>query len=222
MKEIWKALSGYEGIYEISNYGKVRSLDRYVMRTDGVRNFKKGKLLTHTLNGDGYPIVHLSKDGKSIRICVHILVAREFVANPNNLPEVNHIDFDRKNCRYDNLEWVTHHQNILHTIKAGRHISCDICGSKNPNYRNDTLKNFYATHPEEKAKLSRPGGQNGRAKPVSLIEPCGIVTSHKCMLDCADYMIAQGYVTNGSRAFVANKIGEALKKGTTYKNCQLQ
>ena len=220
MNKIWKPVSGFEGIYEVSNMGDVRSLDRYVLRSDGIKQFKKGVALTHTINQDGYPTVHLSKDGMSKRIAVHILVATEFVDNPNNCPEVNHIDFNRANCKWDNLEWVTHRDNILHTIKAGRHICNDICGEKNPNYKNTTLKEYYANHPEDKMKLARPGKQNGRALPVTLIEPDGTCTHFDYMAECGRYLIEKGYSSAKDPDSVAYRINIARKNNTSYLNCQ--
>lgn len=222
MNEIWKQLLDYEGIYEISNLGNVRSVDRYVTRSDGAIQFKKGRTLTHTLNQDGYPTVHLSKHGNSVLICVHILVARMFVDNPNNYPEVNHIDFNRANCNADNLEWVTHKQNIIYTINAGRHICNDICGEKNPNYQNKTLKNYYASRPEEKMKLSRPGKQNGRATPVTLIEPNGTETQFDYMAECAKYLYECNYTKSNDFNSVACHISKARRFGKSYLNCQFK
>ena len=219
MKKEWKPIEGYEGYYEVSNYGEVKSLERKVERCDGVITTVKEKMLVHTPNSDGYPTVHLSKDGNSQRIAVHILVARAFVTNPNGYKEVNHLDFDRTNCRSDNLEWIDHGDNVRYTIAAGRHICNDIYGEKNPNYRNTTLKKFYAEHPEERMKLARPGAQNGRCVPVTLIEPSGKKTDFRYMGECARYMINEGYTKAKDINSITDQIRNAMKMGKKYKGC---
>ena len=77
MRVIWKDVEGYEGYYQVSNDGQVKSLDRYITRSDGVVYFRKGKPMVQNLNTDGYPTVHLSRDRKGERISVHILVAKK-------------------------------------------------------------------------------------------------------------------------------------------------
>ena len=130
MEEIWKDIEGYEGIYQVSNLGRVRSLDRLVpaacalSKGNQVVNYlRKGKILTGHwagTKGNEYKYVGLSKDDKPKYLRVHRLVAKAFVPNPDNLPEVNHIDEDKSNNRADNLEWVTRIQNEHHGTKIER------------------------------------------------------------------------------------------------------
>lgn len=101
IKEIWKPVVGYEGLYEISSFGRVRSLDR----VDCKNNRRKGIVLVPNKRKGEYRSVSLSKDGKSKSHSVHILVAQSFIPNPNNLPMVNHKDEDPSNNRVENLEW---------------------------------------------------------------------------------------------------------------------
>lgn len=96
--EIWLPISGYEGLYEVSNFGRIRSLFRY-------------KKVLHPSNTNGYATVELWKDKVRKRIGVHRLVALAFVSNPNGKPFVNHKDETRNNNNADNLEWVTHIEN---------------------------------------------------------------------------------------------------------------
>lgn len=104
--EIWKDVVGYEGYYEVSNLGNVRSVTRV----------KKGKQLKPIERRHGYLAVQLHGKGGNERgfkaFSIHRLVAEAFISNPNNYPEVNHIDEDKSNNRVDNLEWVTHKQNM--------------------------------------------------------------------------------------------------------------
>lgn len=103
--EIWKNIKDYEGLYQVSNLGRVKSMDRIITRKDGISQFRKGIIKTPKINSDGYHTVTLSKNGNNKTLGIHILVARHYIPNPENKSEVNHIDFNRKNNRVDNLEW---------------------------------------------------------------------------------------------------------------------
>lgn len=91
--------------YEVSNLGNVRSLDRYVVSSNGRRRFIKGKMRTPILDKDGYLLVSLWKDGKGGMFKIHRLVCTAFLPNPNNLPIINHRDENPANNTLDNLEW---------------------------------------------------------------------------------------------------------------------
>ena len=105
IEEIWRPVVGYEGLYEVSNTGRVRSLDRYV-KGKGYR-LHKGKVLSPIKNKDGYLTVNLCCNGKIQHKTIHRLVIQTFIPNPDNLPEVNHLDEDKTNNSVDNLEWCT-------------------------------------------------------------------------------------------------------------------
>lgn len=108
--EIWKPVVGYEELYEVSNFGRVKSLDKLVEHgrwKDGSTALKKGKLLSARDNGHGYLAVHLTNCRKTKDFYVHRLVALAFLENPDNLPEVNHIDENKYNNCLDNLEWCS-------------------------------------------------------------------------------------------------------------------
>lgn len=110
--EIWKPIAGYEGLYEVSNLGQVRSLPR--------KNVKGG-IKSPTETKWGYLICPLWKNGKAKHCSVHRLVAEAFIPNPENKPTVNHIDCNRKNNRADNLEWATQSENVRHSVKLGHY-----------------------------------------------------------------------------------------------------
>ena len=103
--EIWKDIENYEGLYQVSNFGRVRSLDRVVRRNKGF-GLCKGRVLKPRLPA-GYCQVSLCKQNNVSQFLVHRLVAEAFVPNPDNLPQVNHKDEVKTNNRADNLEWCT-------------------------------------------------------------------------------------------------------------------
>ena len=104
---MYKAINGYEGIYEVNELGKIRSIDRIVECKDGSTRKRKGKELKLQIDKDGYYIVTLRKNGVAKTWGVHRLVAEAFLPNPNNLPQVHHKNHDTKDNRIQNLVWVT-------------------------------------------------------------------------------------------------------------------
>ena len=96
--EEWRDIEGYEGLYQVSSNGRVRSLDRYV-KNKGKLDFRKGKILTTSNRKNGYLSVSLSKDGVITTHSVHRLVATAFIPNPNNSPMINHRDENPSNNR---------------------------------------------------------------------------------------------------------------------------
>lgn len=104
-EEIWKPVVGYEGLYEVSSYGRVRSLDRYVRYKSNGYRLHRGRILTGSINRDGYIMCHIRTNEVSKYYLVHRLVAEAFIPNPYNLPEVNHLDEVKTNNRVENLEW---------------------------------------------------------------------------------------------------------------------
>lgn len=106
MQEIWKDVKGYENIYQISNLGNVRSLDRIVNCNGGTR-LVKGKSLSRCNRGNGYLFVTFGKRGKQHNMDIHRMVASAFIPNPNNYEQVNHKDEIKTNNIATNLEWCT-------------------------------------------------------------------------------------------------------------------
>jgi len=115
MKEIYKTIEGYEGYYQISNFGNIKSLQRLIKRNNGTDMILVEKVLKSNSNGVGYQIINLRKEGKRKSYLIHRLVAEEFLNNPEGLSQVNHIDKDSTNNRLDNLEWCTAKYNIKHS-----------------------------------------------------------------------------------------------------------
>ena len=118
--EIWKPISGYEGVYEVSNLGRVRSCDRFVVCNDGRKYKRKGKVLHQSYDANKYYKVALCKNGKQKNFSVHRLVAQAFLPNPENKEQVNHKDETRTNNRVENLEWATTSENINYGTRNER------------------------------------------------------------------------------------------------------
>lgn len=108
--EEFRNVHGYEGLYEISNTGIVRSVERKVETSKGIRIYKS-KILNPGIQKSGYLYVTLSKEGKSRTFRVHRLVAEAFIPNPNNLSDVDHIDENKNNNSVENLRWLSHKEN---------------------------------------------------------------------------------------------------------------
>lgn len=120
--EIWKPISDYESLYEVSNFGNVKSLN--------YNHTGKSKNLSLKHHRSGYLTVTLCKDGVNKNKSVHILVAKAFIKNPNCYPCVNHIDGNKSNNTASNLEWVTYSQNTRHAINTGLRADCNTRGLK--------------------------------------------------------------------------------------------
>ena len=113
-KEIWKNIKGYEGLYQISNYGKVKSLERYYFSGmyNAIKKYQNENIRKTEKSKNGYLRVTLSKNGKLKKYSIHRLVAETFIPNPNNLLQVNHIDENKENNYYKNLEWCDSEYNV--------------------------------------------------------------------------------------------------------------
>ena len=109
MKEIWKDIKGYEGLYQVSNLGRIKRLKH--------KRFDRNQILPERLvkvsypKNNWYPYVSLCKNGKYVSKCIHRLVASAFIPNPNNYPVINHKDGNKQNNAIDNLEWCSYSHN---------------------------------------------------------------------------------------------------------------
>lgn len=109
-QEIWKDIKGYEGLYQVSNLGRVKSLERNIKGRRGITRIKE-KILNLVQDKDGYFIVTLCNNGKQKTCKVHRLVGETFIKNPNNFPQINHKDENKQNNKVSNLEFCTQKYN---------------------------------------------------------------------------------------------------------------
>lgn len=121
-KEIWIDIQGYEGLYQISNIGRVKSLERLSKFNNSV-GLKKEKILKPFKDSKGYYRIKLSKNAIESTKKIHRLVAFAFLDNLENKPEVNHINGIKDDNRFDNLEWVTSSENTIHALNNNLKIS---------------------------------------------------------------------------------------------------
>jgi len=114
--EIWKPVVGYEGLYEVSSLGKIKSMDRFIY-------WKKIKWIPRKVNIDTnwYNSIVLAKNKVYSRIRFHRIVAQAFIQNPENKPDVNHIDWNKNNNSVNNLEWTTKSENHIHSRRILKH-----------------------------------------------------------------------------------------------------
>lgn len=116
MKEIWKDIKNYEGLYQVSNLGRIKSLARKVKTKNGYYQGYNEKILKNGTNGNKYYIVVLCKNCITNPQLVHRIVAETFIPNPENKPCVDHIDTDIHNNCVNNLKWCTQKENCLNPI----------------------------------------------------------------------------------------------------------
>ena len=118
--EVWKDIRDYEGLYQASNLGRMRSLDRWVSSKNGSMQFIKGRILKLLNHNQGYLSVGLCKNNKVKTSLVHRIIAETFLPNSDNLPCVNHKDEDKTNNNVNNLEWCNSEYNNAYGTRTER------------------------------------------------------------------------------------------------------
>lgn len=219
IKEIWKSIQGYENYYEVSNLGRVKSLKRNVYKKDGsILYRKKEKIKTSKTTTDGYKAVTLSVDGIDKTFSVHSLVANAFIKRPitDSILEINHKDTNRANNSYNNLEWVTHKNNISYSANLGHYKGRN--GANNPNFGNHVLHDRYKSNPElAKEKLARPGLQNGRCRKISVYDGNVQICSFGYIGDCACWLKDMKNLKANPNS-IRQSICTAIKNNRPYHN----
>lgn len=137
--ETWKDVENYVGYYQISNNGRIRSLDRVSINKDGIKRILKGKIMNPAIGPHGYYTICLRKKGLRETARIHRLVAVEFIENPNNLPIINHKNEIKTDNRVENLEWASYAYNVnygtsLERMKRTRKENGIGVGKNHPRY----------------------------------------------------------------------------------------
>lgn len=165
-------------------------------------------------NKDGYSVCSIDVPEKGWRtVRVARLVALAYIPNPDNLPEVNHKDYDRTNSNVENLEWVTHADNVKYSM-CNRP---DFTGSNNPNYGNRKLSEIYAKDKQlAKEKQGRQGLQNGRCRGIKVFSGDVMIAEFDYIAQCCEY-IAEHYAIGVKPISIRGRIDASIRNGTTYK-----
>ena len=111
MQEIWKDIKGYEGLYQASNFGRIKRLEALLPDKNGNKHYNPEKILVPWKHKSGYQLVGLNKYGHRKARLVHRIVAEAFIKNPDNKPQINHKDGNKNNNCVSNLEWSTNSEN---------------------------------------------------------------------------------------------------------------
>ena len=144
--EIWKDIKGFEGLYQVSNLGNVKSLER--LRNNGKGRYLQKERILKFGKRNGYLFVNLSSNNKKTSFKVHHLTAINFIPNPNNYTEIDHIDGNRQNNTISNLRWVSHKENMNNPITKNK---ISVANSNKPHNKG---KNNKCSKPVEQYSLS--------------------------------------------------------------------
>lgn len=179
MKEVWKDIPKYKGVYQVSNLGRVKSLDRIVIDKNGRKRLCKGKILKNNIYINGYLYVRLCDKEKNKQFQVHRLVAQAFIPNPNNLPEVNHKDEDKTNNKVSNLEWCTSKYNCNYGTRNKRNskliskaLKGKFIGAKNPNAKAVVMYDIQGNKLKEFEMMKDAGKYLGNPNKAKYISDC--------------------------------------------------
>lgn len=187
--EIWKEIKGYEGKYEVSNFGQIKSVSRTIVPGLGSGYISKERILKPQKCSNGYLFICLSSKGIVKQILIHRLVAFAFVEGYKSGYEVNHLDEVKTNNHADNLQWTSHKNNINHgTAIARRVMNSDFRGDKNPMY-------------------GRSGKSNALSKAISKITSQGLVVAKYDSIN--DAAKVNGFNASHIGKAVNNKIDSA-------------
>lgn len=180
MEEIWKDVVGYEGTYQVSNLGRVRSLDRWIISRNGVRRFFKGIVMKPQTDKDGYSVVNFHTTKGSHLLKIHRLVASAFIPNKDNKPCIDHIDGVRNNNRVDNLRWCTYVENNNYERTKERN--------------REAVRRSYINNPDLRKLRGETWGRSGM-KEIEVYIGDKFIGKYECLTDfCREHHFTQSNV----------------------------
>ena len=189
--EMWLPAKDWEGYIEISNMGRIRSIDRIVNMSNGGKRMCKGQPLNPHYDKDGYLRVSLKYENRTKHKQVHRLVAETFIPNPDNKPEVDHINGKRDDNRVENLRWCTNYENIMFPLA-------------HENRRQATIQS-YNKKPELRKLRAETLGRSG-LKPIEVFYKGESIGKFKCQTDFArEYGLTQSLVSDMYRKGIERK-----------------
>ena len=196
-KEIWKSIKDFEGMYEVSNFGRVRSLDRLVKYKSGMSRFFEGTIMAQRMSTSGYKVINIFKKGKPKTVSIHSLVATAFIPKHESkkILIVNHKDGDKTNNFYRNLEWVTYSQNKKHAQDMGLHTD-NISGLED--YRNSIKVGVSALR----------GGE--------------VIKTSGCSRELAEWLVDSGTLKGAKVGTIARSIRKKMNDGTSYRGLKFK
>lgn len=162
-KEIWLPVVGYEGLYEVSNWGRVKHLGKkWKCGNHQSTRISQAHIMNFHFHRNGYPTINMRKPHhKQMSVKTHRLVAEAFIPNPENKPQVNHINGVKTDNRSENLEWATNKENVIHSYKMGLQVAKS--GGEQGQARlvlNTSTGVFYECIKEAADSISRIGKNN--------------------------------------------------------------
>lgn len=155
MEEIWKDVPGFEDSHQVSNLGRIRAKDRYIKCKHGSVSLKKGKILKPVVCKNGYLEAQFTVNNVRKVFLLHRLVAMVFIDNPNNYPEVNHLDEDITNNKINNLEWCSSKYNANYGTRNER------CWMNNPQKKKVNKYSIDGTFIAEYPSISTAAKEHG-------------------------------------------------------------
>lgn len=165
LKEEWKDISGYEGLYQVSSIGRIKSMKRIVYRNEQKWCVIDAQILKEKIQSSGYSTQCLCDKAVKKYFTVHRLVAIAFIPNPKNKKEVNHKNFDKTDNRVENLEWVTPKENIQHALKGGRKVGISNLGADHHCSKAVIKMNLDGVDLQEYGSIAMAAEDNGITSP---------------------------------------------------------
>ena len=212
-EEIWKSIKDYEGYYEVSSLGRVRSIERTIVKNDGRVTTYKERIIKPHKNNQGYLMVSLYVGGKCKRFLVHRLVAEAFIPNPENKPCVDHINTIRTKNEVTNLRWATYEENNNNELTNKKqsesrkeYMTEEVKKEISERSKGKKLSEETKKKMSESKKGKRKGKDNPRSIMLMTILPSGLILEPMCMSDLSKFINME--ITTISRI---------IKSGKPYK-----